>query len=294
MIGKGGVAKDGHSLANPGVRLSGGGPCFSVKHMKTNLLKLEFIHRLLSRTAICAAVLALAFRSAGDVVVAEWNPSQITGSTANSSVYWGQTFTTMAGGQLSSIAVNATKASSSGFPLPPLCSIDLYRVDHGVVVLPAVATVEVPTTPLVAGEGWLTASFLSQAIILQAGVQYAFAMRYDPANNQFIAFLSAAGYPGGAMQISSIGGGSFQEHIAKTDLRFRVSVVSLPLAAYPAVELLFPTENSRTYQLQFATDLIAPVWRNYGGPVVGTGGSYSWYDSTRFEGWRFYRLLQMN
>lgn len=71
------------------------------------------------------------------------------------------------------------------------------------------------------------------------------------------------------------------------------STLSCPvlLPIYTAVEICFPTETDTLYQLQFATNLLSTNWMNFGPPVVGTGLTNCTFDSTRYDGKRFYRVV---
>jgi hypothetical protein len=61
-----------------------------------------------------------------------------------------------------------------------------------------------------------------------------------------------------------------------------------PLTVYPAVELEFPTEAIRTYQLERSLDLTN--WEKIAGPFDGTGEPFIQLVSTRRSGSAFYRL----
>jgi hypothetical protein len=48
--------------------------------------------------------------------------------------------------------------------------------------------------------------------------------------------------------------------------------------------------SNLTYQLQFTTNLVSPVWQNLGIPVVGTNGSALTSDIPSADAQRFYRV----
>lgn len=62
------------------------------------------------------------------------------------------------------------------------------------------------------------------------------------------------------------------------------------LHAYTAIELSWPSEPGRLYQLQWTTSLATPQWANLGPLVTGTGDNLSLFDSTRTHPQGFYRV----
>ena len=62
------------------------------------------------------------------------------------------------------------------------------------------------------------------------------------------------------------------------------------LQAFTAIELVWPSETNRRYQLQWTPSLDPPQWVNFGPVVLGTGSNVSVYDSTRTHPQGFYRV----
>ncbi len=64
-----------------------------------------------------------------------------------------------------------------------------------------------------------------------------------------------------------------------------------PTAAslHQAVELEFPTEMGRVYQIQTSPDLAE--WENWGDPILGNGGDYRLFRSIKTEGRGFFRVM---
>lgn len=242
--------------------------------------------------AIVGFLLGGSLCQSSEIVVAEWAPSQVSGQTANSSIYWGQIFTAAYGGTLRTISINAYNHGAT-YPLPPVCYFDVYTVNNGMVITPPIASVGADTSAMPVGSAWLTATFDVSAVPLRAGRQYAFSMRFDTANNQYMSFPGQPGYAGGGMIASDNQGRSFYLHSSLMDLKFRVTAESIPVEVYPALELAFPTEIGARYQLQFVTDLVGGSWVNLGNPVIGLADSTSFFDSTRQAQKRFYRILQV-
>jgi hypothetical protein len=61
---------------------------------------------------------------------------------------------------------------------------------------------------------------------------------------------------------------------------------------FRAVEVAWPTEIGRLYQVQWASELIRTNWFNFGGAFFGDGATNSVLDETRTAGKRFYRVLR--
>jgi hypothetical protein len=62
------------------------------------------------------------------------------------------------------------------------------------------------------------------------------------------------------------------------------------LHAYTAIEISWPSENNRSYQVQWAPSLDSPQWANLGPIFSGSGGEISLFDSTRAHPQGFYRV----
>jgi hypothetical protein len=62
------------------------------------------------------------------------------------------------------------------------------------------------------------------------------------------------------------------------------------LKIYTAVELEFPTQSGKTYQVLSSSD--QTVWSNYGSPIPGTGQTMYLLYSTRDANHRFYRVQE--
>jgi hypothetical protein len=62
------------------------------------------------------------------------------------------------------------------------------------------------------------------------------------------------------------------------------------VSIYTAVEVCWPTETNKTYQLQWAPSLGSVTWMSLGSPVPGTGTNICIFESTRGMAKRFYRL----
>lgn len=62
------------------------------------------------------------------------------------------------------------------------------------------------------------------------------------------------------------------------------------LQAFTAIELVWPLEANRHYQVQWTPVLDSPQWVNFGPVVTGSGGSVSVFDSTRAHPQGFYRV----
>jgi hypothetical protein len=62
------------------------------------------------------------------------------------------------------------------------------------------------------------------------------------------------------------------------------------LHAFTAIELSWPSEGNRLYQVQWTPSLDAPLWTNFGPAVPGSGANLSVFDSTRTHAQGFYRV----
>ena len=62
------------------------------------------------------------------------------------------------------------------------------------------------------------------------------------------------------------------------------------LHAYTAIEISWPSENNRSYQVQWAPSLDSLQWANLGPVFSGSGGEISLFDSTRAHPQGFYRV----
>ena len=60
--------------------------------------------------------------------------------------------------------------------------------------------------------------------------------------------------------------------------------------AYAAIEVSWPSENDRSYQVQWASSLDSPQWSNLGPVMAGAGAELSLFDSTRSHPQGFYRV----
>ncbi len=69
-----------------------------------------------------------------------------------------------------------------------------------------------------------------------------------------------------------------------------VAVTNLTITT--AVELSWPTVTTKTYQVQWASDLAPTNWINLGSFFRGTGTNFDLFDSTRGSDKKFYRVLQ--
>lgn len=63
------------------------------------------------------------------------------------------------------------------------------------------------------------------------------------------------------------------------------------LTAVPAVELSFPAEPNRIYQVQYTSELPAKNWQSLGGMIIGDGTPQTVFDHTAPDAQRVYRLL---
>jgi hypothetical protein len=62
------------------------------------------------------------------------------------------------------------------------------------------------------------------------------------------------------------------------------------VSIFTAVEICWPTETNKTYQLQWAPSLDSTNWLSLGAFVPGTGTNICVFDSTRGTAKRFYRI----
>ena len=74
--------------------------------------------------------------------------------------------------------------------------------------------------------------------------------------------------------------------------RARLSVLPFKVSTYPAVELEFPSQLSRHYQVQGSLDLL--VWTNVGPLIDGTGQLIHQLLATRELEYRFYRATELH
>lgn len=57
-----------------------------------------------------------------------------------------------------------------------------------------------------------------------------------------------------------------------------------------ACSMSWTAQSNFTYQLQFTTNLVAPVWQNLGDPITATNGTVSASDAGATDAQRFYRV----
>jgi hypothetical protein len=88
----------------------------------------------------------------------------------------------------------------------------------------------------------------------------------------------AVGVPG---QLS--GAAMVNESGSATNVVFQVR-------AFTAIELVWPSEANRVYQVQWTPSLNPPQWANLGPLVSGSGSELSMFDSTRMHPQGFYRV----
>jgi hypothetical protein len=74
------------------------------------------------------------------------------------------------------------------------------------------------------------------------------------------------------------------------DLPAPAAVPGPELRAFTAIELVWPSEAKRVYQVQWTPSLDQPEWQNIGPSFIGWGGSMSFFDSTRTHPKGFYRV----
>ena len=75
---------------------------------------------------------------------------------------------------------------------------------------------------------------------------------------------------------------------AATPLDNPSSPSALQLHAFTAIELVWPSEPNRLYQVQWTPSLNQPQWANLGPLVSGSGAEVSMFDSTRMHPQGFY------
>lgn len=81
--------------------------------------------------------------------------------------------------------------------------------------------------------------------------------------------------------------GSFQvSYSVSTD----ASVIGSVLDIRRAYEIVFGTEQGKTYQVQFTGNLESPSWTDIGNAVAGDGGQHSIFDAASQTPQRFYRV----
>jgi hypothetical protein len=66
--------------------------------------------------------------------------------------------------------------------------------------------------------------------------------------------------------------------------------VAFQIHAFTAIELVWPSEPSRVYQVQWTPSLKPPEWANLGPVISGSGSELSIFDSTRMHPQGFYRV----
>jgi hypothetical protein len=85
--------------------------------------------------------------------------------------------------------------------------------------------------------------------------------------------------------------------ISSYDYELQLVVVPIELVAdtaiHTAVEITFPTEVGKYYQVQCSQDLNSNLWSNLGGPIRGQGGTMSAFGSTRQSEQCFYRVVKL-
>lgn len=64
-------------------------------------------------------------------------------------------------------------------------------------------------------------------------------------------------------------------------------------AIWTAAEIGWPSDNSKLYQVQWASSLSPTTWLDFGVPVQGNGTTNSVFDTTRNRPKRFYRVLEL-
>jgi hypothetical protein len=70
-----------------------------------------------------------------------------------------------------------------------------------------------------------------------------------------------------------------------------VPAISAPMMAHGILSLSFPTENGKSYAMQYKNTLNDPTWTDLE-TVVGTGGNLTITDATAAQRWmRFYRVM---
>jgi hypothetical protein len=77
-----------------------------------------------------------------------------------------------------------------------------------------------------------------------------------------------------------------------TSLLSRGVLIASPLQIHSAVELHFPTELEKRYQIEASSDLTD--WERFSSPIVGTGTDFDLLVSIRGTGMRFFRLIDLD
>jgi hypothetical protein len=72
----------------------------------------------------------------------------------------------------------------------------------------------------------------------------------------------------------------------------REVLIASPLQIHSAVELHFPTELEKHYQIEASSDLTD--WERFSSPIVGTGTDFDLLVSIRGTGMRFFRLIDLD
>jgi hypothetical protein len=69
--------------------------------------------------------------------------------------------------------------------------------------------------------------------------------------------------------------------------------VTLTASIYPAVEIAWPTETNKSYQVEWTPQLAPDLWTNLGPVIPGTGMTNYMFDNTRSGASRFYRVREL-
>jgi hypothetical protein len=80
-----------------------------------------------------------------------------------------------------------------------------------------------------------------------------------------------------------------------TSTNFNLTVVIPPsisslTSSNGAFNFVWTAQSNFSYQLQYATNLVAPVWQNLGNPITATNGTVNATDVPGADAQRFYRL----
>jgi hypothetical protein len=77
--------------------------------------------------------------------------------------------------------------------------------------------------------------------------------------------------------------------IDNDSIRLTVATTNLNIAV--AVEIWWPSVTGLVYQPQWSPEVEPRTWQDFGPPIAGNGTNISVFDSTRYTGRKFYRLL---
>ena len=69
--------------------------------------------------------------------------------------------------------------------------------------------------------------------------------------------------------------------------------VTSQVAIFPAVEIAWTTQTTNSYQIQWSSAPNTNNWFSLGAPIQGTGSTNYYFDSTRGQDKRFYRVLTL-